>query len=492
MEWLAGIEPIKYLIVHTNCGCIGIIALAECGQKGSNAMKKIFFLTLTVIMLFSSVSCVDHVPVIESTKPVGDADSVEDADIDLSDYQLEQVVVLSRHNLRAPLSSNGSVPQELTPHQWIQWTAKSSELTTKGGIQETNMGQYFRKWLDKEGLIQENSIPGEGEVRFNAREKQRCRATARYFAAGMLPLSDITVEYPSDSNNLPDFMSPKLKFYSETFAADAMEQVRSMGGDAGFEGLANETRDAIKLIMDTVDMQDSEAYKSGKYGNLMTDGSGYKMEADEEPDVTGAIKTATQVADALVLQYYEEPDAKKAAFGHDLKQSDWNKIGDLLTKYEEIKFGSPLVSVNIAQPLIQELESELKNKKRKFSFLCAHDCTVYTTLRALGVKPYTLPDSIETKTPIGVKILFERWRDHEDQIWYRVDLIYRSTEQIRESSVLTLDNPPMRYDLHFDDVETNEDGLISEADFFGMFDCTLAEYEELAGKYTEKALEDAA
>ncbi len=75
-------------------------------------------------MLFSSVSCVDHVPVIESTKPVGGADSVEDSDIDLSDYQLEQVVVLSRHNLRAPLSSNGSVPQELTPHQWIPLTRR--------------------------------------------------------------------------------------------------------------------------------------------------------------------------------------------------------------------------------------------------------------------------------------------------------------------------------------------------------------------------------
>ena len=28
-----------------------------------------------------------------------------------ADYKLEQVVVLSRHNLRAPLSSNGSVPR---------------------------------------------------------------------------------------------------------------------------------------------------------------------------------------------------------------------------------------------------------------------------------------------------------------------------------------------------------------------------------------------
>ena len=136
-------------------------------------------------------------------------------------YTLEQVVILSRHNLRAPLSSNGSVPQELTPHTWTPWTAKSSELTIKGGIEETNMGQYFRKWLDQEGLIPENSIPGEGEIRFNARDKQRCRATARYFAAGMLPLADVTVEYPSDGSGLQDFMSPHLKFYSDAYAADA-------------------------------------------------------------------------------------------------------------------------------------------------------------------------------------------------------------------------------------------------------------------------------
>ena len=42
-----------------------------------------------------------------------DTDPIEE------DYTLEQVVILSRHNLRAPLSSNGSVPDELTPHDWI-------------------------------------------------------------------------------------------------------------------------------------------------------------------------------------------------------------------------------------------------------------------------------------------------------------------------------------------------------------------------------------
>ncbi len=402
-------------------------------------------------------------------------------------YTLEQVVILSRHNLRAPLSSNGSVPQELTPHSWTNWTANSSELTINGGIQETSMGQYFRKWLNEEGLIEENSVPEEGEIRFNARDKQRCRATARYFASGLFPLADITVEYPSEANGPEDFMSPNLKFYSEDYAADAIQQVADIGGAEGFDGISEDMRDAIRLIMDTVDVEDSEIYKSGKYGDLLTDSSGYMMEADKEPDVTGAIKTASQVGDALVLQYYEEPDELKAAFGHELTEEDWKTIGGFMTKYLIMKHGTPMVAVNITNPLIEELESELKNEDRKFSFFCAHDCTVMGALTALGAEPYSLPESIETRTPIGVKLLFERWRDEAGKAWYRVDLVYRSTEQIRDSAVLTPDNPPMRYDLEFEGVETNEDGLISEEELFGMFDRTEAEYEQMKEKYTDES-----
>ncbi len=259
-------------------------------------------------------------------------------------YQLEQVVVLSRHNLRAPLSSNGSVPDELTPHSWIKWSAGSSELTLLGGIEEASMGQYFRKWLDREGLIPENYVPSEGEVRFNARAKQRCIATAHYFAAGLLPLADVVVEHPGDANGTEDIMQPVLHFYSEAYADDAIAQVAAQGGEAGFDGLEEQNRDAIKLIMDTVDMQDSEVYQSGKYGDLLTDGFGYTMESDKEPDITGAIKPASQVADALILQYYEEPDAVRAAFGHELMDVDWATLGKFMTTCLEMKHGAPLVA----------------------------------------------------------------------------------------------------------------------------------------------------
>ena len=402
---------------------------------------------------------------------------------------LEQVVILSRHNLRAPLSSNGSVPDELTPHDWIKWTAGSSELTQLGGVEETSMGQYFRKWLDAEGLIPENYIPSEGEVRFNARSKQRCIATARYFAAGMLPTADIEVEHPDDDKGTEDFMKPVLHFYTDDYAADATAQVATLGGDAGFDGLAEQNRDVIELIMDTVDMQDSEIYQSGKYGDLLTSDYGYAMEADKEPDITGAIKFAYQVADALLLQYYEEPDAVKAAFGHELTDEDWVRLGTFMTTCLEMRHGAPLVASNITNPLLQELKGELTNDDRLFSFFCAHDCTVLGTLSALGAEDYALPQSIETKTPIGVKLVFERRRDKEGQTWYRVSLIYRSTEQIRSGELLTLDNPPLRYDVRFKGVATNADGLIAEADLLALFDRSIAMLGELDETYT---LSDAA
>ena len=241
--------------------------------------------------------------------------------------------------------------------------------------------------------------------------------------------------------------------------------------------------------MDTVDMQDSEVYRSGKYGDLLADGVGFTMEADKEPDITGAIKPAYQVADALILQYYEEPDAVKAAFGHELTDEDWAALGNFMTTCVEMKHGAPLVAANIANPLLRELKSELENEDRLFTFFCAHDCTVSGTLSALGALDYALPESIEPKTPIGVKLVFERRRDPEGRAWYRVSLVYRSTAQIRSGEMLTMENPPLRYDLSFEGIQPNEDGLFAEADLLDLFDRSIAAFDALEEEY---ALKDAA
>ena len=43
----------------------------------------------------------------------------------------------------------------------------------------------------------------------------------------------------------------------------------------------------------------------------------------------GSLKTACSVSDALVLQYYEEADPIKAAFGYALSAEDWESIAEI-------------------------------------------------------------------------------------------------------------------------------------------------------------------
>jgi hypothetical protein len=74
-------------------------------------------------------------------------------------YQLKEVVVMSRHNIRSPLTSGGAAYMRVTPHEWFKWSSPSSQLSLRGGVLETEMGQFFRKWVVSEGLLPDNYRP---------------------------------------------------------------------------------------------------------------------------------------------------------------------------------------------------------------------------------------------------------------------------------------------------------------------------------------------
>ena len=64
----------------------------------------------------------------------------------------------------------------------------------------------------------------------------------------------------------------------------------------------------------------------------------------------GSLKDANTCSDAFILQYYEEPDEKKAAFGHDLTLEDWTQIARIKDVYGDVLFAAPIVAVNVAHP----------------------------------------------------------------------------------------------------------------------------------------------
>ncbi len=418
------------------------------------------------------------------------ADEIPQAPDVSDDYTLKKVVVLSRHNIRAPLSGEGSFLSTATPHKWFQWTADTSQLSLRGGILETMMGQYFRKWLESEELIPENYQPEDGEVRFYANAKQRTQATARYFASGMLPVAIVDIERHADYDTMDETFTPKLHFLNDAYEKTAMEEISAFGGDKGLEGLDSQMTDAYALLEDVLDLQDSEAYKKGELTGFTPGSIQIKLNLDEEPGMEGDLKTATQLADALVLQYYEEEDPREAAFGHDLTMEDWQTLDSIKELYSKILFTSTAVAVNVAQPLLVEIKNELQEENRRFTFLCGHDSNVASVLAAMGVEEYSLPGTVERDTPIGVKLVFEVYEGPDQQDYCRIRLVYQTTQQIRELEPLDLDTPPASFAPDFRGMEKNADGLYLLEDVYNRIQEGLDRYDALS--LTDGSVEEAA
>ena len=367
-------------------------------------------------------------------------------------YTREEMVILSRHNIRSPLSGPGSVLSRITPHAWFDWSSAPGELSLRGGALEMEMGQFFREWLISEGFFEKNAVPTADEVRFYANSIQRTRATARAFAAGMFPMAEIEVEQHTPLGTMDPVFNPQITRLSDGFLAKAYSEIEAMGGTDG------PLKEKYALLEKVLDIKDSPAAKNDTtaFGRFP---SSVHFEMGKEPMMTGGLKMACSASDALTLQYYEEPDAVKAGFGHKLSEKDWADLSGVKDWYQDLLFAMPSVAVNVARPMLQELLAELRKPGRKFTFLCGHDSNIGSVLAALGAEPYSAISAIETKTPIGGKILFQKYRGRDGKAYADLWLVYASADQLRGVTILSPENPPMALPLRLQGLTPNADGL---------------------------------
>ena len=393
-------------------------------------------------------------------------------------YKLKEAVVLSRHNIRAPLSGNGSALGNLTPHEWTQWSSAPSELTLRGGALETMMGQFFRKWLVDAGLFPENYVPTADEVNVYANSMQRTIATARYFTSGFMPVGGLVVNHRFVPSKMDPVFNPQLTKVSPEFKAEAMKEIAAMGGKKGIIGINEELTPNYILIAEVLDLKDSPAAKSGTkaFDDYNTQ---IILERNKEPGMTGSLKDANSASDAFILQYYEEPDSVAAAFGKSLTREQWQEIAKIKDVYGDVLFTVPIVAVNVAHPLLQYMYDEIESPDRKFTFLVGHDSNIASVTAALGVLPYDLPNAIEKKTPIGSKLVVEKWVGPDGEEYGALNLVYQSVDQLKNMSLLDLDNPPMVVSLKLDGLQENADGLYKMADLEARFLQAIRAYDAI-------------
>jgi glucose-1-phosphatase (G1Pase) len=252
-----------------------------------------------------------------------------------------------------------------------------------------------------------------------------------------------------------------------------------MGGKRGIRGINEDLKKAYEITASTLDLKDSPACKEGKLCAFDNYNTEILLERGEEPRMKGSLKDANTCSDAFILQYYEEPDEKKAAFGHDLTLEDWTQIARIKDVYGDVLFAAPIVAVNVAHPLLTYMYDELNAKGRKFSFLCGHDSNIASVTAALDVEPYELPNSIEKKTPIGSKVVIEKYEGKDGKLYCDINIVYQTTKQLRGIEQLNLQNPPMVYPLQLKGLKRNADGLYLLSDVNGRFLQAIRAYDKI-------------
>ncbi|EKH2092994.1 bifunctional glucose-1-phosphatase/inositol phosphatase [Salmonella enterica] len=381
--------------------------------------------------------------------------SAVQAQITPEGYQLQQVLMMSRHNLRAPLANNGSVLAQSTPNAWPAWDVPGGQLTTKGGVLEVYMGHYTREWLVAQGLIPPGECPAPDTVYAYANSLQRTVATAQFFITGAFPGCDIPVHHQEKMGTMDPTFNPVITDDSAAFrqqAVQAMEKARSQ----------MHLDESYKLLEQITHYQDSPSCKEKHQCSLIDAKNTFSANYQQEPGVQGPLKVGNSLVDAFTLQYYEGFPLDQVAWGKINTDRQWKVLSKLKNGYQDSLFTSPTVARNVAAPLVKYIDKVLvadRISAPKITVLVGHDSNIASLLTALDFKPYQLYDQYE-RTPIGGQLVFQRWHDgNANRDLMKIEYVYQSARQLRNAEALTLKSPAQRVTLELKGCPVDANGF---------------------------------
>lgn len=370
-------------------------------------------------------------------------------------YQLQQVLMMSRHSLRAPLANNGSVLEQSTPNKWPEWDVPGGQLTTKGGVLEVYMGHYMREWLAEQGMVKSGECPPRYTVYAYANSLQRTVATAQFFITGAFPGCDIPVHHQEKMGTMDPTFNPVITDDSAAFSEQAVAAMEK-------ELSKLQLTDSYQLLEKIVNYKDSPACKEKQQCSLVDGKNTFSAKYQQEPGVSGPLKVGNSLVDAFTLQYYEGFPMDQVAWGEIKSDQQWKVLSKLKNGYQDSLFTSPEVARNVAKPLVSYIDKALvtdRTSAPKITVLVGHDSNIASLLTALDFKPYQLHDQNE-RTPIGGKIVFQRWHDSKaNRDLMKIEYVYQSAEQLRNADALTLQAPAQRVTLELSGCPIDANGF---------------------------------
>nr|XP_026483467.1 uncharacterized protein LOC113391649 [Vanessa tameamea] len=369
-------------------------------------------------------------------------------------HELKQVCILSRHNIRTPLTAN---LEHLSPNIWPAWSQEPGMLTAKGARLEEYMGDYIVKWLQKEKLLSE-SCPDKDSILIYANTRQRTRQSAKAFVRGAFSSCNVNV-HSINSEEMDPLFNPILRNTSDVLKNVIIAEMQQKLNELQLKG-------SYEDLEGIIDLKNSQACKMNNICSFVDTKDVIYYEIGHEPNIIGPLAYGNSILDSFLMSYYEGMPLEQVAWGKIDSSDKWKSLAEITKANQNVRFNSTVLAKEVAKPLIDYMKALFENRNApKFTLLHGHDSNLNSVMAAIGFKHYVLPDQYET-TPLGGKLVFQKWHNKElDLDLLKVNYVYQTVEQLRRGTKLSNENPPRWVELEIAGCPKDKQGYCLWDDF---------------------------
>lgn len=385
--------------------------------------------------------------------------------------RLEKVVILSRHGVRAAMSTPERLG-EASARPWPRFDVPPGHLTARGGQMITLMGDYYRQLYTAEGLLK----AGDCGAYYWANVTQRTIATAGAYAKGITPGCANTVNTVGEGRDDPMFEPVKAGVVSPDKALAKAAVAGRAGGDltAWSASHCQEVEQLDAFLMQCAKGPCPPA--AGKRRAL--DAKPGFVEGEDLVSLSGPEAFASGVTESLLMAW---------ADGGDFAGLGWKGVDeDALTRtffLHQAEFDLRLRTPYVAQALAGIITGRIVDtldggaapigpQDAKLVVIAGHDGTLAVVGGLLRLE-WALPGYQPNQIQPGGALVFERWLRADGVRVIRARFTGQSLGQLRAATPPTLAAPPLSAPVFIPGCSTATPD----------FDCPVARLREVAAQH---------
>ena len=324
------------------------------------------------------------------------------------DDQIQAVIVLARHGVRAPIESE-TRSGAYNAQPWPAWPVAPGVLTPHGAEALKLLGEYYRSRYPS--LLQHLSCAQPG-IYVEANTTQRTIASANAMASGLAPECTIDVHYRSNASN-PLFGPSASSFVDRQKLIDATMGRMANQPDWFVNAFA---RPLGKMHHVLVDCSGADCDTSKPDFRTVTVDYGVSSPRNartENPVVLGA-----DFAENFLLEYTDGLPMDEVGWGR-VDREDLNDLMEMNTRYHDFMlrtpYGAQVAASDLAAHLRETIVSaangvavagQLGAPHDRFFLLDGHDSNL-SWLGGLLRLDWLLPGQTFNATPPGSALVFE-------------------------------------------------------------------------------------